>query len=201
MNMPWPCCHFCDALPGEDPQLKGVISLSCWKRICKSTTNLSLDWILLARLVGGASINNLRYMETLNRFGFKIASQARNALKAYCIILQNVCCQHLPACRVEGSIEGFLRSWRAKWPAVFWLLSTSRSCKLMSHYSSLWASFARHAICINLCVPLDWMLHPCKEQRVARLKKRIQYSLIFYGCLFGVFHLFTSQGTFGCRDY
>ena len=62
--------------PGEDPHLKGVISLSSWKRICKSTTKLAIDWILLARLVGGASINNIRYMETLNRFGFKIASQA-----------------------------------------------------------------------------------------------------------------------------
>eukprot|EP00438_Fugacium_kawagutii_P025540 Skav222805 [mRNA] locus=scaffold1444:29099:34037:+ [translate_table: standard] len=60
----------------EDPQLKGVISLLSWKRICRNTTNLELDWILVARLVGGASVNNLRYMETLNRFGFKIASQA-----------------------------------------------------------------------------------------------------------------------------
>jgi len=60
----------------EDPQLTGVISLSAWKRICKKTTNLpSIDWILLARLVGGASVNNIRYMETLNRFAFKIASQ------------------------------------------------------------------------------------------------------------------------------
>lgn len=67
-------------MQGEDPQLTGVISLSAWKRICKKTTNLpSIDWILLARLVGGASVNNIRYMETLNRFAFKIASQARIA--------------------------------------------------------------------------------------------------------------------------
>lgn len=70
----------------EDPQLKGVISLSSWKRICKNTTKLALDWILLARLVGGASINNLRYMETLNRFGFKIASQVVESKMASCVL-------------------------------------------------------------------------------------------------------------------
>ena len=135
-------CHLMS--PGEDPQLKGVISLSSWKRICKNTTKLALDWILLARLVGGASINNLRYMETLNRFGFKIASQAGNTLETCCIMLHRGC---LLSASVSLSCwrlsRGFLRSWRAKWPAVFWLLSTSRSCKLMSHYSSWWANFAR----------------------------------------------------------
>ena len=88
-------CHL--MWPGEDPQLMGVISLSSWKRICKNTTKLALDWILLARLVGGASINNLRYMETLNRFGFKIASQAGNTLDVASCCTEAACC-HLSAC-------------------------------------------------------------------------------------------------------
>ena len=64
---------------GEDPQLKGVITLSSWRRICRSTTSIYIDWILVARLVGGASQNHLRYMDTLNRFGFEIASQAKRS--------------------------------------------------------------------------------------------------------------------------
>ena len=64
---------------GEDPQLKGVITLSSWRRICRRTTSIYIDWVLVARLVGGASQNHLRYMETLNRFGFEIASQAKRS--------------------------------------------------------------------------------------------------------------------------
>lgn len=64
-----------EACTREDPQLKGVITLSSWRRICRSTTSIYIDWILVARLVGGASQNHLRYMDTLNRFGFEIASQ------------------------------------------------------------------------------------------------------------------------------
>eukprot|EP00439_Symbiodinium_sp_Y106_P064689 s2885_g10.t1 len=64
-----------EACTREDPQLKGVITLSSWRRICRRTTSIYIDWVLVARLVGGASQNHLRYMETLNRFGFEIASQ------------------------------------------------------------------------------------------------------------------------------
>ncbi|CAJ1451781.1 unnamed protein product [Effrenium voratum] len=65
-----------EACTREDPSLKGVISLSSWRRVCRNTTKIyAIDWVLLARLVGGASVNNIRYMQTLNRFGFKIASQ------------------------------------------------------------------------------------------------------------------------------
>lgn len=52
-----------------------MLSLSRWQRLCRDVTATKLDWVLLARLVGGASRNHLRYMETLNRFSFKIASQ------------------------------------------------------------------------------------------------------------------------------
>ncbi|CAE7559605.1 ppt1 [Symbiodinium natans] len=64
-----------EACTREDPKLTGVIPLYSWRRICRSTTKIYIDWVLVARLVGGASQNNLRYMETLNRFGFEIASQ------------------------------------------------------------------------------------------------------------------------------
>lgn len=154
---PWELCHwYCSPHRGEDPQLKGVISLSSWRRICRNTTNLELDWILLARLVGGASVNNLRYMETLNRFAFKIASQAPQAAVAKGVV--HVRSQLESAqLRVRNS-SAQLRQSRVKWPALFWLLSTSRSCKPMTHCSSWWASFARQMVYI-LC--MCWLALLC----------------------------------------
>eukprot|EP00928_Gymnodinium_smaydae_P036611 TRINITY_DN25564_c0_g1_i1.p1 TRINITY_DN25564_c0_g1~~TRINITY_DN25564_c0_g1_i1.p1 ORF type:complete len:921 (-),score=111.40 TRINITY_DN25564_c0_g1_i1:15-2738(-) len=65
-----------EACTSKDRALKGFVNLGTWTKICTNTTRIrGVDWALVARLVGGTTRNNVRYMDTLNRFGFKIASK------------------------------------------------------------------------------------------------------------------------------
>uniref|UniRef100_A0A7S4VIQ8 EF-hand domain-containing protein n=1 Tax=Alexandrium monilatum TaxID=311494 RepID=A0A7S4VIQ8_9DINO len=65
-----------DKSTGRDAALTGKLGMAEWTRACREATGLRhLDWALLTRLLGGEAGGRVRYMDLLNRFGFRIESR------------------------------------------------------------------------------------------------------------------------------
>eukprot|EP00927_Polykrikos_kofoidii_P002696 TRINITY_DN11078_c0_g1_i1.p1 TRINITY_DN11078_c0_g1~~TRINITY_DN11078_c0_g1_i1.p1 ORF type:complete len:944 (-),score=154.95 TRINITY_DN11078_c0_g1_i1:28-2859(-) len=64
-----------EACSANDIHCDGRVPLTTWTRLCIRITRMyAVDWVLVARLVGGATKTSVEYMVTLNRFGFRIES-------------------------------------------------------------------------------------------------------------------------------
>eukprot|EP00927_Polykrikos_kofoidii_P002697 TRINITY_DN11078_c0_g2_i1.p1 TRINITY_DN11078_c0_g2~~TRINITY_DN11078_c0_g2_i1.p1 ORF type:complete len:941 (-),score=143.19 TRINITY_DN11078_c0_g2_i1:18-2840(-) len=65
-----------EACSAKDIHCDGRVPLTTWTRLCIRITRMyAVDWVLVARLVGGATKTSVEYMVTLNRFGFCIESK------------------------------------------------------------------------------------------------------------------------------